>query len=141
MNNWMLIAIVAAVAVVIYFIMRRRTLPVPPQPEPTPMPPAPGIRATSGQVPNNPPPAMPPDTPGPSVTARVRAAVRPTGQLQHIPLVGNVAMNVARAPINLSFKAADKVNSTLANIPVAGKVLAAPGKLATGALKSISSWF
>jgi hypothetical protein len=141
METWMIVALIAAVAIVIYFVMRRKVLPVPPQPVPVQQEPAPGVSPASGHVETAPTLPTPPDVAGPSRIAKIRATVTPSAQLQHIPIVGNAAVQIARAPINLSFKAADKINNTLSNIPVAGKVLAAPGKVATKALKSISSWF
>ena len=149
METWYIIAILAAVALVIYFFMRRQTLATPPQPVPVQMPSAPGVSANTGLVPTNPPPPLPPDVYAPgapspqsaSITSRVRSAIAPSAVIQNIPIIGGVAGRVANVPTAIGFKAADTVNDALAHIPVAGKVLAAPGKAATKVLKSISSWF
>ena len=100
------------------------------------MPRAPGIEPTSGQVPSNPPPP-----PAQGVLSQVRSLITPTGQLQHIPVVGSALATVARSPLTISAKINSTITNTLEHVPIAGKALAVPGKVAGKIISSIGSWF
>jgi hypothetical protein len=142
-QTYLIVAIGLAVVVIGYFLMRKKTIPASAA-VPTPVPSydsttptvAPGVSMTTGQVPT-PIPAPPRD----GVAAQLGHLISPTNQMQHIPVVGNALATVSRAPINIGLKVGDTVNTALSHIPVAGKMLAAPGKAVSSALHSISSWF
>jgi hypothetical protein len=142
METWHFVLIVALVAIVLYLAMRRTVLPKPVEPIALPIESAPGVSATTGQVVNNvaPPPPRQVTGAGGSVTSYVRAA-RPSNVLQNVPVIGNAAATVVRAPTRVAMAVTDKVNSSIEHIPIAGKALAAPGKAVTSAVKSITSWF
>jgi hypothetical protein len=97
---------------------------------------SPGITPTSGQVPSNPPPP-PPE----GIVARAKSYLTPTGQLQHIPVVGSALATAAKSPFTVSMKVNDMVTNSLEHVPIAGKALAVPGKVASKVLKSLTSWF
>jgi hypothetical protein len=68
--------------------------------------------------------------------------------LQHVPIIGGAAsaiihtvVNAEVAPIKIGLGVANKVNSALEHIPVAGKLLSAPGKVAGKIGSSISHVF
>lgn len=135
METWMILLLIALVAIILYFAMKRTTLPIPNEPVAVPIQRAPGVSTTTGEVLNNPPPPPPP-----SVTARFKAIATPSNVLQHVPVVGGSAATLARLPMKAGFAVTDKINSSLSHIPVVGSALAAPGKAITNIGKSLTSW-
>jgi hypothetical protein len=140
MQTWMIVAIIAAVAVIFYFVMRTKTLANTQVLQAVTTPPAPGVLPQTGTVPPNQPPPPPPDVQAPTRTQKLQGILAPSAQMTHIPIIGNPLSAIARAPAKVTFAITDKVNNTLSQIPVAGKVLAAPGKAVTSAVKSFYSW-
>jgi len=134
MDTWMIVAIVAVVAVLAYFLLRKKSVALPDSrayrttdPIVLPIPSAPGVSPTTGEVRPNPPPAPPPD-----VKAAIRSSSPPRGVLENVPIVGT-AHKAAMRPVNMI---TNTVNSSLEHIPVVGKALAAPGK-AVGKILSV----
>ena len=153
MKPWVIVAIGAAVALIGYFLLRKKVAAPPVVMAPTSLSTtptvAPGVSPYSGTVPSNIPPpprdgvatpSIPNQASRGSVAARI-ASVSPAGIMQHIPVIGSTAANLMRAPMNIGLAVGDKINSSLEHIPVAGKLLAAPGKVASSVLHSISSFF
>jgi hypothetical protein len=141
MNTWVIVAIGAAVIIVGYFLLRKKTiLPAAAvAPSSTVSTTAPGVDAQSGQT-YTASPAPPRD----GVLASYQPYT-PKGVLQHVPIIGGAASaithTVVNAPIKIGLGVANKVNSALEHIPVAGKLLSAPGKVAGKIGSSISHVF
>ena len=145
METWHIVLIVAAIALILYLVMRRNVLPAQVQAVAVSNPPAPGVSPTTGQVYSNPPSPPPMD-----VAAGYNSALNinnwgnaPTPQvpsngsiLQNIPIRPSAITNVAT---NAAFRVTDTVNNSLAHIPVVGKALSTPGKAVTSVTKKAYS--
>jgi hypothetical protein len=128
MKTWMIVAIVAAIAAMVYFFTRKKTLPEAPTPVATTLQTAPGVDPATG-YPRPMPPPPPPEraanvqVANPSAVAAVTRMLKPP-TLANVPIVGKVAS----IPQNAVKSINTKVNATLEHVPVVGKALAAPGK-------------
>lgn len=145
METWHIIVIVIAVALIIYFVMRRQTLPERAIPQGYPIAAAPGVAVTTGTVPNNPPLPTPPDAVAPPKATLARSMahfMNPTTPIQNIPIVGRAVSKAMSAPFTIGFGAADKVNNALSHVPIVGKALAMPGKAVSSIAKKLNpfSW-
>jgi hypothetical protein len=140
METWQIIAIVAAVAAVLFFLMRKKTAIAPAQLQSQTINSAPGVTGSDGQIPSGPLPVIPnAGSPGMGVVKAVAGA--PMQILQHVPIVGNLATSAVKAPINLALKTNAEITNVISNIPIAGKALAIPGKVVGAVASKISSFF
>ena len=136
----MIVALVAAVAIVLYLLLKRNTIPAPTPLVSVPIPSAPGVAANTGYVP---PVTPPPPPPGVSAVTRAKAFLAPSQAIQNVPIVGGIFGSVNKVvslPTVGAFKVTDTINNSLGHIPVVGSVIAAPGKALTSAAKSLTSW-
>ena len=124
METWMIVAVVIAIALVLYFITRKKPVVLNSSLAGN----APGVSASTGQVPNNPP------TPGTNAPPAI-------GVLQHIPIVGGLASGVFHGTTNAVLALDKGVGNVLDHVPVVGKVLSAPTKIAGKIGGEIASWF
>jgi hypothetical protein len=137
MQTWHIFAIIVAIGFgVAWFMMRKKTLATASTPISTEIQAAPGVSPSTGQVASN--PAPPPPR---GVVATIQSNLTPTGLMQHVPVVGNTAARISKAPMTVSLKAADLANNALSHVPVVGKALAAPGKAVTNVAKKILSFW
>jgi len=145
-NKWLILGIVTAGAIVIYMMTKRRgnTPPAPITRAQTsivtvPITATPGVIPTTGQVPTPPPPPPPP-----GIVARARTALQPTAALQHIPVVGGTAANIASKasaiPMRTTLAVNNAVTKSLEHIPVAGKALALPSKVVGNVTSKVTSF-
>ena len=153
-TEWLIIAIVAAIALAYYwFIWRNRNkLPTPPAPTIRTIPAAPGLNPSTGDVIPNPPPAPPPTATNKQIAAsqasnvvsRAAAMLNPNNQLAHVPIVGQSAVALIRKPGQIAANAVDRLNTTtskvLEHIPVVGSTLAGPQKAISNVAHKLTSW-
>lgn len=125
METWMIVAIVVAIALIVYYMRKKRTLIA------AVIPPAPGVSAHSGYVPNNEP------LPGQNAPPVVGS----NGILQHIPIVGGLASGVFHGTTNAVLALDKGVGNVLDHVPVVGHVLSAPTKVAGAIASKIFSIF
>jgi hypothetical protein len=121
METWMILLLIALVAVIIYFATKRTTLAAPVDTLAVPIARAPGVSTATGEVYSNPPPPPPP-----SVTATVMRVANPGTVLQHIPVAGSAVTSVSKLATNAPMRLAAGINNSLSHIPVVGSALAAP---------------
>jgi hypothetical protein len=144
MESWHIVLIIAAIAIILYLVMRKNSLPTPIEPVMVPNQPAPGVSVSTGEVLNNPPPPPPSQSTGAGGTVkRVVMAASPSNVLQHVPVVGSALVlptRVTKQVVGAVTNVSNRINSSIEHIPVAGKALAAPGKAASSVIKSVSSW-
>jgi hypothetical protein len=158
METWQIVLIVAAVAAVIWYLMKSRTpgraAPIGNQREAplvasTLTMTAPGVEPSTGQVRSNPPPAPPADVnaqPAKRTTglAHFGGAVgltTPVAALQHVPIVGNAAGKIANAPTVITDNLSRATSKALAQIPIAGNTLASVNNVAHSAVKKVTGIF
>ena len=148
METWHILLIIAAIAIIIYLVMRRNVLPEQPQAVAVLNQAAPGVSQATGEVYSNPPPPPPSQVTGAggSVTSTVAHLANPGTVLQNIPIIGGTVTNVARvasaAPVSVAragIGVANKINSSLEHIPVVGKVLATPGKVVSNVANKVTN--
>jgi len=140
MDTWQIIAIVAAVAGVIFFLMRKKTISAAPQITAQQVVSAPGVSASSGQVYANPLPVIPnAGQPGMGTVKAVAGA--PMAILEHVPIVGGLASAAVKAPVDIALKTNAAITNVISQIPIAGKALAIPGKVAGAVVSKVSSFF
>jgi hypothetical protein len=133
MENWAILLIVAIVAILIYFLMRKNTIPAAPASVAVPIQSAPGVSTTTGEVLNNTPPVPPAN-----VTATLKRAANPSTVLQHIPVAGKAVSSISKLSSNAPMKIAASVNSSISHIPVVGSALAAPLNIANKAVSKLN---
>jgi hypothetical protein len=126
METWMIVAIVVAIALILYYMSRRKAMITV-----SPAGNAPGINASNGQVPTNQP--LPGTNPPPVVGSN--------GILQHVPIVGGLASGIFHGTTNAALALDKGVGNALDHIPVVGHVLSAPTKIAGSIVKSVTDWF
>jgi hypothetical protein len=158
METWQIVLIVAAVAAVIWYLMKNRAhgraAPIGNQREAplvasTLTMTAPGVDSATGQVRSNPPPAPPADVNAqpakrPTGIAYFTGAARsltPVAALQHVPIVGNAAGKIANAPTVIADNISRATSKALAQIPIAGSTLASVNNVAHSAVKKVTGIF
>ena len=143
-NTWLAIIVIIAIAIVVWYILHKKTVPVAAPLVSNTMVSAPGVSPQSGQVQNN---AMPPPpqgvvrSVGNTLVTSALSPIPSPGLLQHIPIVGGTAAAVARAPVNLAFAGVDESKKILSAVPIAGKPAAAIVGGAESVAKSVTHFF
>jgi hypothetical protein len=153
---WIMLAIVAVVAALLWFFVFRKTGPGAPRAEinrtivAAQRIQAPGVDPTTGDPPNAPPqPPPPPPVPGAPAPARAQilnqaiSKIKPSAAMQHIPVVGPAIVQSTTLPARVATSAVTRVNTvaakSLEHIPVVGKTLAAPLNAANKVTSFVSS--
>jgi hypothetical protein len=157
METWQIVLIVAAVAAVIWYLMKSRApgraAPIGNQREAplvasTLTMTAPGVDPSTGQIRSNPPPAPPADVKaapsrsiGLSHFTGAASVITPVAALQHVPIVGNAAGKIANAPTVIADNISRATSKALAQIPIAGNTLASVNNAAHSGVKKVASIF
>jgi len=140
METWMIVAIaIVAIALVAYFMMHRKvTIPSAPALQADTIPHQPRISSTTGQVMSNPAPPPPPNVTATVVSGLAKA---PVGILQHVPVVGGLAVATTKAPLHLVTGVANEAGNVASHIPVLGKPASSIIKGASSVVSSVGSFF
>jgi hypothetical protein len=134
----MIVAISVVVAAIVYFMLRKKTTAntvVTSTLQAVPA--APGVNATTGQVPSYTPT-------GSSAIQKVvglAQSLAPSSIVQHVPVIGGLASAAAKAPIALTEAGLNEASNVLSQVTILGKVAAAPVKAVNNIIHSISSFF
>jgi hypothetical protein len=126
METWMIVAVVIAIAIALYFMMRNKPTAI--ALTSTIAPTAPGVSASTGQVPNYGP------TPGTNSPPAI-------GVLQHIPLVGGLASGVFHGTTNAVLALDKGVGNVLDHVPVVGHTLSTVNHAAASVVNKVFSIF
>jgi hypothetical protein len=137
-NTFIIIIVIVAIAVVLWYVLHKRTVPQASTPVATTMPSAPGVNPYTGETSTsatNAPPSVS------STLVKVASNLNVTGALEHVPIVGGTAAAATRAPVKLAFAATKAASNVLSHVPIAGKPAAAVVNSVSNAGKSIAHVF
>jgi hypothetical protein len=125
---------------VLFFLMRKKTVTGSAQITAQPIVSAPGVSYSTGNAYAAPQQAMP--NAGQPGMGTVKALVgAPMTILEHVPIVGGLASAAVKAPVDIALKTNAAITNVISQIPIAGKALAIPGKVAGAVVSKVSSFF
>jgi hypothetical protein len=152
MNNWLILAIAVVIAAIGYYMLRKKTVKEPGTLAAVAIPSAPGVTASTGQV----PPADPLPPPHDAVVSAASPARQPKlnpaiaslalgvpnpAVLSHIPVVGGALSAAAKVPTKVVTGTLNASANILSHVPIVGGIAAAPVKVASKAISSVSHFF